>query len=186
MTPESLETRAATGDPEAFGRLMQTTKDDLYRFVRRYVGDAEEAYDLIQDAYAAAWLAIRRYDPSRPFAAWLRTIAINKCRDWSRRRQVRRWLVNATPLDGLEAMRVEGKDPAPDDQVAAQALLRALDRAVVDLPTKLKEPLLLTTMEDLSQAEVAAILGVSVKTVETRVARARRSLANTLAPLREA
>ncbi|MEC8457329.1 MAG: sigma-70 family RNA polymerase sigma factor, partial [Pseudomonadota bacterium] len=113
MTPESLETRAATGDPEAFGRLMQTTKDDLYRFVRRYVGDAEEAYDLIQDAYAAAWLAIRRYDPSRPFAAWLRTIAINKCRDWSRRRQVRRWLVNATPLDGLEAMRVEGKDPAP-------------------------------------------------------------------------
>ena len=86
----------------------------------------------------------------------------------------------------LEAMRVAGKDPAPDDQVAAQALLRALDRAVVDLPTKLKEPLLLTTMEDLSQAEVAAILGVSVKTVETRVARARRSLANTLAPLREA
>ena len=62
MTPESLETRAATGDPEAFGRLMQSTKDDIYRFVRRYVGDAEEAYDLIQDAYAAAWLLRKEHN----------------------------------------------------------------------------------------------------------------------------
>ncbi|WP_415492074.1 RNA polymerase sigma factor, partial [Brevundimonas diminuta] len=69
---------------------MRDTKAGLYRFVRRYVGDADETYDLVQEAYAAAWLAIRRYDPERSFEAWLRTIAINKCRDWSRRRKIRR------------------------------------------------------------------------------------------------
>ena len=53
---------------------MAATRDDLHRFVTRYVGDAEEAMDLVQETYVAAWLAIGRYDPDRPFGAWLRVI----------------------------------------------------------------------------------------------------------------
>lgn len=183
---ETLESRAASGDREAFGRLIQAGKADLYRFVRRYVGDADEAYDLVQEAYASAWVAIRRYDPARPFEAWLRTIAINKCRDWSRRRKVRRWLTSAVPLDGVEAASVRQDEPAPDDAVASRELLDALDRAVVALPSRLKEPLLLTAIDEMSQAQAAAVLGVTVKTIETRVARARCRLAQALAPLRDA
>lgn len=179
---ETLESRAASGDREAFGRLIQAGKADLYRFVRRYVGDADEAYDLVQEAYASAWVAIRRYDPARPFEAWLRTIAINKCRDWSRRRKVRRWLTSAVPLDGVEAASVRQDEPAPDDAVASRELLDALDRAVVALPSRLKEPLLLTAIDEMSQAQAAAVLGVTVKTIETRVARARCRLAQALAP----
>lgn len=161
---------------------MQATKSHLYRFVRRYVGDAEETYDLMQETYAAAWLAIRRYDPERPFETWLRAIAINKCRDWSRRRRVRRWLFGAVDLTTPQAM--AAPDPAPDafDDLAAAQTLSRLDRAIANLAPHLKEPLLLTAIEERSQAEAAAILGVSVKTIETRVARARRALAQALDP----
>ena len=63
----SPEVRAAGGDRAAFSTLMTETKPDLYRFIRRYVGDAEEAQDLLQETYASAWLAMGRYDPARRF-----------------------------------------------------------------------------------------------------------------------
>lgn len=182
--PEDLQARAAAGDSRAFAQLMQGTKARLYRFVRGYVGDADEAYDLVQETYAAAWLAIRRYDPARPFEAWLYRIAINKCRDWSRRRRVRRWLLSAGDLTTPEAMAVaDGARDASEALATAQALAQ-LGQAVAALPPQLKEPLILTAIEERSQAETALLLGISVKTVETRVARARRRLAVTLAGLR--
>jgi RNA polymerase sigma factor (sigma-70 family) len=179
-----LEARAAAGDPEAFGQLMQRTKASLYRFVHRYVGDADEAYDLVQEAYAAAWLAIRRYDPARPFDAWLFRIAINKCRDWSRRRRVRRWLLHAGDLTTPEAMAVpDGARDASETLATAQDLVR-LGQAIANLPPQLKAPLILTAIEERSQAETAGLLGISVKAVETRVARARHRLADRLGSLK--
>ena len=182
--PEDLQARAAAGDSRAFGRLMQETKASLYRYVRRYVGDDDDAYDLVQEAYTAAWLAIRRYDPARPFEAWLYTIAINKCRDWSRRRRVRRWLLSAGDLTTPEAMAVpDGARDASETLAMGQALA-SLGQAIANLPPRLKEALILTAIEERSQAEGAALLGVSVKTVETRAARARRYLADTLASMK--
>ena len=179
---DDLAARAAAGDSDAFDQLMQGTKAGLYRFVRRYAGDGEEAYDLVQEAYAAAWLSIRRYDPRRPFEAWLRTIALNKCRDWSRRRRVRYWLLGAADLAGSEALAVTDEALGAADQYELGQRLGRLEAAIADLPAQLKAPLLLTALEERSQAEAAAILGISVKAVETRVARARRKLAEVLGP----
>lgn len=174
---ETLQAKAAGGDVAAFETLMRDTKASLYRFVRRYVGDADEAYDLVQEAYAGAWLAIRRYDPERSFDAWLRTIAINKCRDWSRRRRVRRMFWGGPAFDSPEAQAVADGQPSVAEHHEAADQSRRLHRAIAALPPKLKEPLLLTAIEERSQAEAAAILGLSVKAVETRTARARQILA---------
>ena len=110
---DSVEVRAAQGDRAAFALLVETTKAGLYRFVRRYVGDADDAFDVVQEAYAAAWFAMGRYDPSRPFDTWLRTIAVNKCRDWGRRRSVRRMVRGVISLDAPEAMAVGDDSPTP-------------------------------------------------------------------------
>lgn len=174
---EVLQSKAAAGDIGAFDALMRETKAGLYRFVRRYVGDAEEAYDLVQEAYAAAWSAIRRYDPTRSFEAWLRTIAINKCRDWSRRRRVRRLLMGGVDVHSTEALAIADGAIPPEDRHDADVMTRRLHVAIAALPSKLKEPLLLTAIEERSQAETAQILGLSVKAVEMRVARARQKLA---------
>ena len=118
------EARAARGDRQAFSRLMAATSGDLHRFVRRYVGDADEAHDLLQEAYVSAWLAIRRYDPTRPFATWLRSIAVNKCRDWGRKRAVRRIVRGVMGLDTPEAMAVGEDAPEAESTKDAPAGIR--------------------------------------------------------------
>jgi RNA polymerase sigma-70 factor (ECF subfamily) len=179
-TPDNLSARAAGGDRAAFSALMQETKTALFRFVRRYVGDEQDAWDLLQETYAAAWVNIHRYDPTRPFEAWIRTIALNKCRDWSRRRFVRRLIRGDVDLASPEAMSVANGDAPADERMEAGDRLARLNQAISGLPPHLKAPLLLTAIEGRSQAEAAGILGVTVKTVETRVARARRKLFDVL------
>ena len=82
-----LATAAATGDERAYAILVGRHKDALYRLLRRYLGDADEAYEAAHEAFIAAWSALGRYDPERPFGAWLRTIAINKARTAARFRR---------------------------------------------------------------------------------------------------
>ncbi|MBC1182638.1 sigma-70 family RNA polymerase sigma factor [Brevundimonas huaxiensis] len=160
---------------------MTATKADLYRFIRRYVGDEAEAHDVLQEAYASAWLAMRRYDPARPFDVWLRSIALNKCRDWSRRRSVRRVVRGVMGLDAPEATAVGEDAPMPEARLDDQRRAQDLQHALSELPDALKAPLLLATLEGRSHAEVASILGITPKAVETRIARARKKLVDALA-----
>jgi RNA polymerase sigma-70 factor (ECF subfamily) len=175
-----LARQAAAGDDRAFSELVRRHKQPLYRLLRRYTGDPEDAYEAAQEAFVAAWSALSRYDPSRPFAAWLRTIAINKARDRGRRALVRRLLFGARPLEESEAMATADQAPSADEALVAQERAQKLDRAIAALPPQLKEPLLLTTFDGLSQQEAGEILGVSAKTIETRVYRARKLLAERL------
>jgi RNA polymerase sigma-70 factor (ECF subfamily) len=174
----ALAARAVKGDRPAFNHIVLRYQEPLYRFIRRYVGDADEAYDLLQETFVSAWQALGRYDPARPAATWLRRIALNKCRDWGRRRAVRRFFYGATSLDGSTAAADAAASAAVDD--GTEAALTNLDRAIATLPSQLKEPLLLTAFEGLSQIAAGEALGISAKAVETRVYRARKLLAEAL------
>ena len=160
---------------------MSATKADLYRFIRRYVGDEAEAEDVLQETYASAWLAIRRYDPTRPFDVWLRSVALNKCRDWGRRRTVRRAVGAVTGLDAPEATAVGDDTPAAEALLDDRRKVEDLGRALSRLPDALKAPLLLATLEGRSHAEIATILRITPKAVETRIARARKKLTDAMA-----
>ena len=174
-----LVRRARAGEQRAFSLLMGRHKHWLYRFVRRYVSDADEAYDVLQDAFVSALSNLSRYDPGRPFEAWLRRIALNKCRDRARRDAVRRAF--GLSRRGPEETEAVADSGAGADQTLASGLaLKALDKAISALPAALKEPLVLTVLEGLSQKEAGAILGLSAKAVEVRVYRAKRQLAETL------
>ena len=179
---QTIEVRAANGDRAAFTSLMAATKADLYRFIRRYVGDEAEAHDVLQEAYASAWLAMRRYDPGRPFDVWLRSIALNKCRDWSRRRRVRRLVRGVMGLDAPEAMTVGDPEPSAEDRVDDRRRVEGLNRALRQLPDGQRAPLLLAVLEGRSHAEIGQILGLTSKAVELRIARARKALMDRLDP----
>lgn len=176
----ALARRAAGGEDRAYTLLMRRHKEALYRFVRRYVGEADAAYEVTQEAFVAAWRALDRFDGRRPFPTWLRSIALNKCRDRARRLAVRRIVLGETHAESPEALRQADAGPTPEAALAGAEQRRALDKAIARLPAKLKEPLLLTYFDEMSQQEAADVLGVSVKTVETRVYRARRQLADML------
>lgn len=174
-----LVRRARAGEQHAFSLLMARHKHWVHRFVRRYVADADEAYDVTQDAFVSAMFNLHRYDPLRPFDAWLRRIALNKCRDRARREAVRR-AFGLSRRGPEETEAVADTAAGADRTMAAGAALRALDQAIAALPASLKDALVLTALEGLSQKEAGAVLGLSAKAVEVRVYRAKRQLAETL------
>jgi RNA polymerase sigma factor (sigma-70 family) len=172
-----LATRARGGDRRAFTELIEQTKLPLYRFVRRYVGNEDDAYDIVQESFIAAWGALRRYDESRSFLTWLRSIALNKCRDHARRQAVR------TKLRTLFAFTmVDRDDPFEARDADSEPRLDRLDVAIAELPAFYKEPLLLTAISGLSHKEAAAQLNTSSKAIEMRVRRARQRLEKALSP----
>ncbi|WP_052072251.1 RNA polymerase sigma factor [Sphingopyxis sp. MWB1] len=169
---------AQAGSEAACREILRRYKGFTYRLVYSHVGDADEAFDLTQEAFVSAFAAIHRYDGARPFRLWIARIALNKCRDWARRRKVRAFFARALPLD--TAVHVAAEAPPPDRQAGDRAELARVRAAMAALPPRLREVLLLRGVEEMSQAEAAATLGVSQKTVETRLYRARQQLRDAL------
>lgn len=167
-----------TGRQAAFAEIMRRHRAAIYRLVRAHVGDDDEALDLVQECFASAFTALGRFQSDRPFRPWIARIAINKCRDWARRQTLRRFFTRALPLTEEVAGTIADPDAAPDDALADREELKRVWRAIALLPSALKEPLILRTIEGLSQAETAAVLSISEKAVETRLYRARAKLAN--------
>jgi RNA polymerase sigma factor (sigma-70 family) len=182
-SPESdgeLAARALQGDDAAFALLVTRHKHWAYQFVRRYVGNSADAYDVLQDTFFSAWRALVRYDRGRPFEFWLRRIALNKCRDRNRRETVRR-LIGARGA-GDESDDIQDPAPGPSAVTEGDQELRLLERYISELPRSLMEPLLLTALEGLSQEEAGKLLGVSAKAIETKVYRARVRLTAVFGP----
>ncbi|WP_206069547.1 RNA polymerase sigma factor [Novosphingobium olei] len=162
------------GQQDACRALLARHREAVFRLVRASIGDQHEALDLTQETFVAAFAAIGRYDGNRPFPVWLKRIALNKCRDWARRRKVRSFFVRAAPIE--DAVDISD-DAAPADVLASdRAELARVVAAISRLPARLRDVLVLRTVEELSQAEAAAVLGVSEKTIETRLYRARAKL----------
>lgn len=176
----ALARRAAGGDERAFTTLMRRHKRPLHAFARRHVGDSEAAREVVQESFVAAWKALDRYDPARPFGAWMRAIVLNKCRDRGRRLLVRRLILGERSIDAPDAPDHADPGPGPEAASLRAEQLSRLEAAIARLPDQLKEPLILTYLEGYSQQDAAAFLGVSVKTIETRAYRARKRLAHWL------
>jgi RNA polymerase sigma factor CnrH len=177
-----LVRRALHGEDDAFAALMSRHKAWAYQFVRRYVGDSSDAYDVLQETFFAAWRSLRQYQQDRPFEFWLRRIALNKCRDRKRRETVRR-LFGRVHVD--EAADVIDPAPGPAQRLEGHEELRQLELHIAKLPRALKEPLLLTALEGLSQEQAGELLGISAKAIETRIYRARTQLAQLAGKSRE-
>ncbi|MBY0512220.1 MAG: RNA polymerase sigma factor [Rhodospirillaceae bacterium] len=171
-----LALKAQNGSRQAFDHLVLRHKTQLFRIARHYVGNSDDASDILQETFVAAWLALKRYDSNRNFATWLRTIALNKCRDFSRRQNVRRNILRFfSILDVREASAPSAEANLEREQTENQRLL-ALDAAIATLPPTYKQALILTAFAGLSQQEAAVQLGTSAKAIEMKVRRAKQRL----------
>jgi len=164
---ERLMARVAAGNDGALESLLARWRGPLYGFLARRAGEAE-ADDLFQET----WLRVVRYrdrfDPGRRFSTWLFQIANNLCRDRGRRRAVR------------DRYRHERQAEAQDDPARRSAppveLGLDLRRRVAALPDKLREVLVLRYYRDLSEKEIARIVGIPQGTVKSRLHAAVKGL----------
>ena len=169
-----LAALALAGRQAAYRELLGRHRELVFRLVRGSIGDGDAALDVTQEAFIAAFAALKSYDGSRPFKTWVSRIAINKCRDWARRRAVRRFFSFALPIEA--AVTIADESIPADRQLTDRAELARVKEAIAKLPKTIREALILRTIEGLSQAETAQVLGISEKAVETRLYRARNKL----------
>lgn len=179
LSDSELVALSIAGRDRAFGEIVRRHRDVLYRLAFASLGNAEDALDAVQDIFLAAHRSLRHFDDTRALRPWLASIGLNRCRDLARRRRVRRLFSFALPMEeGANEVAVDS--PETDVSVADREELTRTMRAISNLPTSLREPLVLHTIQGQSQAETAAALKISEKAVETRLRRARQRLRNDL------
>ncbi len=188
QTPDAaLIARIAEGQDKALDLLMRRYKQRLYAFVYRYLREEETAYDIIQETFIRVYRNAGRYKPAYAVSTWIYSIATNLCRDHIRRQKLRRWVsLDWTPSGGDQENEHSLYDIIPDPGSNVEHLMEVresmkfLDAAIERLPHDLKTALILFHLEEYSQEQCAEMLGVTVKTIETRVYRARKMLAEKL------
>jgi len=179
--------RVQGGDDHALGELLKRHAPALTRFVLRFLHDRTEAAEIVHEAFARVYQSRYRFDFQFALSTWLYTIATNLTRDRLRRRARQPEVV---PLELAAAAEEEDPlaepiDPSgiPGDQLLAEEWFMDLNARLADLPEKLRSPLVLVAFEGQSQAEIAALLNCSVKTVEMRLYHARERLRARRPPL---
>jgi len=176
-----LARQAADGNQRAFGQLVERHGIALAQAARSFGVPETDIDDVVQDTFVAAWHALDDFDPDRPFRAWLFRIGLNKMRDLYRFRRVRQFLFGAEDLGEMElAGGVANEEPGPEQRVAARRDLARVIRTLDKLDRSSREAIVLTAIVGMSQPEAAAVLGMSAKAVEGRIARARAKLAAVL------
>jgi RNA polymerase sigma-70 factor (ECF subfamily) len=163
-------------DPDAFRFLVERYQREVYGLTLRILGRPEDAEDVTQETFLRAFRALGRYDPTRPFGAWLHTIASRLCIDHHRRNRAK-FISLTRPEEGTsgEERTIELTDPAdrPDEEVEKSELARRLDALVQELPPDSRAAILLRHQQDLPYDEIARVLGVPIGTIKARIHRAR-------------
>jgi len=159
---------------------MDRHKDGVFHFILRQVHNEADAIELAMETFVRAYFNIAKFRPAAKFTTWLYQIALNLCRDHVRSRAYQRSFrtisLHDPQQEGSDTDFLSTTDRGPDQRMERIEELDALEKAISELSAELKAPLILTALENRQQAEVAEILGISLKAVETRVYRARRSL----------
>lgn len=154
-TEEALIERAKR-DPAAFGELYERYVDRIYNYIYYRTSDAHEAEDLTARVFYRALNHIEEYNQrGAPFAAWLYRIAHNLVANWHRDRSRRKYV----RLDDLAAVPEKSSGPHhhAEQNEQAQMLLEAIRR----LPAERQELLILKFVDELSNADIAKIMGRS-------------------------
>ena len=173
-----LMRRVQMGDEAALGALMQRWELSLKAVIGRIVLNTSEAEELAQETFVRVWQQRGRYRADAPFRPWIFAIAVNLARN-----RLRWWKLR--PVVALDDWtEVPTDDGAVDDsgtrRLERAERVKAVRDAIADLPTELREALILFEYEQMSYAEIAETVGASTKAVENRIARARAKLGVTL------
>jgi RNA polymerase sigma-70 factor (ECF subfamily) len=159
--------RAARGDRAAQTALVNRNMPIIYRVAYRMLQDQAEAEDVTQETFLRAWKVLPDWQPKAKFSTWACTVALNLCRD--RLRKKKPVLMDELP---------ERVDPAlrPEEALASQQAQAGLAAKIAQLPDRQREALTLCALEGMTNIEAAEAMRVSVRALESLLARARRSL----------
>lgn len=169
--------QALEGDRNAFAKLVQLNQDRLFASMVQMTGSADEAEEVVQDAFIRAFLKLDTFQRNSQFFTWLYRIAFNSALTRRRRQRARVSLDHYRTEGGMEVV-----DPGAgvDERLLRNERVLSVRLALQQLTEEHRSILVLREMEEHSYETIAEILGISIGTVRSRLSRARRQLKLTL------
>jgi RNA polymerase sigma-70 factor (ECF subfamily) len=182
MSDEELVKQAIDGDERAFMALVRRYETAIFRLTIALLGHREDAEDATQDTFVLAFRRLQTLRDASSFPLWLRKLAIRVCLRYRRRRTAEREFIE--PLSGERESEILFRaDLDPESEVEKSELRELVRRIVSELPEPFQVVIVLYHMDGLSYEEIAKVLGISIGTVRSRLARARAMLRTKLASL---
>lgn len=177
VSDEDLIERFQQGEAQAYDQIVRRYKDQLLNFVFRFLGNAEEAEDIVQETFLRVYRNRYAYTRVAKFSTWIYTIAGNLARTELRRRKRRRLFSISTDM-GLEDRDFEISDEVFNPEIYVDSAIQEelIQREISKLSPKFREVIILRDVQELSYEEISKIIRVPIGTVKSRVNRARLRL----------
>lgn len=161
--------RCLEGDVEAFGALIERYKKAIYNTAFRMMGNREEAEDISQEAFIRMYNSLSKYNPEYKFMTWALKVTTNLCLDSLRKRKA-----DTVPIE--DWYEIKDRKDTPEEEYIRKENQKLVQDAIMKLPDKYREFLILFHHRNLSYQEIMDIKGESLTIVKNRLYRARQML----------
>ena len=155
-------------ESEAFSAMFRAYDRRIYFTAYRFLGSSEEAADITQDVFLRAWRNFSSYDSTRPVYPWLFRITKNLCINRTRRK--------SGSEAGLEFPELQPGTESVEREVTQRESRKEIREAVLSLPEKFRDIIILKHYDECSYEEIAEILNIPKGTVMSRLFNARKML----------
>lgn len=179
MTEAELIRKSQCGDMDAFEQLILRYEKKVYTIAYKYMGNAEDASDLAQEALIKAYQSIGSFRGEASFGTWIGRITANKCLDELRKRKK----LQTTSLDdeleleeGSVQKELVSEKATPEQHTIRQETVQYVQQKLGQLKEEYRIVLVLRELEGYSYDDIADMLNCSLGTVKSRISRARNYL----------
>ena len=180
-----LAQRHARGDVRAFDEVYSRYAVMVFNLALRLSGDPDEAADLTQEIFLRVYRHLDGFSGRSALKTWIFRVALNHCRERLGRFRPHTQPIGEAADGGGGEVAIADPRRDPEELAVAADLGRQVAGALAQLPPAFREAVVLRDLQGLSYEEIAAVLGVRVGTVRSRIARGReqlRGLLETMAP----
>jgi RNA polymerase sigma-70 factor, ECF subfamily len=182
-TEAQFVARLVAREPGAFNELVLTYERRVFSLVFRMLGRRDEAEDLAQEVFVQVFKAIDQFRGESKLSTWIYRIAVNLCKNRAKylsRRQAGKHaefeaLSERSAFTSAKGVMV-GDVSRPDELVEGMQLEVVVKRAIEQVDPDFRVVLILRDVEDLSYEEIAAVTGLAIGTVKSRIHRGRAQL----------
>ena len=176
MDEQELIRRCQAGESAAFEGLLGQYEGLVYNLAHRYFGSHSEAADVAQEAMIKIYRRIGEFKGHSSFKTWVYRVVTNTCLDALRKHRYEAVSLDEPAEDGRPALQIPSRGDGPESVLEQEELREILTQLLSTLAEDHRVILILRDLEGLAYEEIAVILGCSLGTVKSRLARAREAL----------